>query len=182
MKKLIHSDILQERLTLEQAKSYKRNKISVMLCNIRSLYNVGSIFRTCDSAFVEKIYLCGFTPAPPRAEIEKTALGATETVPWEYYADAKDAIRALQAEGTKVIALELTDKKRMYNSLTAEDFPCCIVLGNEISGLDDDILAMCDDAVEIPMYGVKHSLNVSVAAGIAIYGAVDKFLLYQAGN
>lgn len=172
MKKLLHNDILSERITLEMAKSYTRNKISVMLCDIRSMYNVGSIFRTGDSAFVKKIYLCGFTPAPPRVEIDKTALGATETVPWEYYKNAAEAIEKIKAEGEKVFALELTDRKRLYTSLDKDDFPCTIVLGNEISGIDDSVLKLCDDSIEIPMYGVKHSLNVSVAAGIAIYEAV----------
>lgn len=172
MKKLLHSEILQERLTLETAKSIKRHPISVMLYDIRSLYNVGSIFRTCDAALVEKIYITGFTPSPPRPEIDKTALGATDSVPWEYIKNSLKAIEKIKNDGYKVIALELTDKKRLYSSLDSNDYPCCIVLGNEITGIDDEILALCDDAIEIPMFGVKHSLNVSVAAGIAIFEAV----------
>ncbi|MEJ5245036.1 MAG: RNA methyltransferase [Bacteroidota bacterium] len=172
MKKLLHNEILQERITLETAKSIKRHPISVMLYDIRSLYNVGSIFRTCDAALVEKIYITGFTPSPPRPEIDKTALGATESVPWEYIKNSLKAIEKIKNDGYKVIALELTDKKRLYSSLNSNDYPCCIVLGNEITGIDDEILALCDDAIEIPMFGVKHSLNVSVAAGIAIFEAV----------
>lgn len=172
MKKLLHADILSERITPEIAQNISRNNVSIMLCDIRSMYNVGSIFRTSDSALLKKVYLCGFTPAPPRAEISKTALGATDTVPWAYYKNAAEAIENIKSNGEKVIALELTDKKRLYTSLEKDDFPCTIVLGNEISGIDDSILKLCDDAIEIPMYGVKHSLNVSVAAGIAIYEAV----------
>ena len=172
MKKLLHNQILQERITLETAKSIKRHPISIMLYDIRSLYNVGSIFRTCDAALVEKIYITGFTPSPPRPEIDKTALGATDSVPWEYIKNAIKAIEKIKNDGYKVIALELTDKKRLYSSLDSNDYPCCIVLGNEITGIDDVILTLCDDAIEIPMFGVKHSLNVSVAAGIAIFEAV----------
>lgn len=175
MKKLLHNEILQERITLETAKSIKRHPISVMLYDIRSLYNVGSIFRTCDAALVEKIYITGFTPSPPRPEIDKTALGATESVPWEYIKNSLKAIEKIKNDGYKVIALELTDKKRLYTSLNSNDYPCCIVLGNEITGIDDEILALCDDAIDIPMFGVKHSLNVSVAAGIAIFEAVKIF-------
>lgn len=182
MKKLLHCEILQERLTPEIAKSIKRHPISIMLYDIRSLYNVGSIFRTCDAALVEKIYITGYTPSPPRPEIEKTALGATETVPWEYIQNPIKAIEKIKNDGYKLMALELTDRKRLYTSLEQEDFPCCIILGNEIAGVNDEILMMCDDAIEIPMYGVKHSLNVSVAAGIAIFEALRKFREFNKGQ
>jgi len=176
MKKLIHRQLLDKRLTLEEAISCKRHQIAVMLCNIRSLYNVGSFFRNCDAALVEKIYLTGFTPAPPRSEISKTALGATETVPWEYHLNAVDALEITKNLGYKNIAVELTDNSKLYNCLNKDDFPCCLVFGNEITGLDDEIISRCDLAVEIPMYGVKHSLNVAVSGGIAIYSALDKYL------
>jgi tRNA G18 (ribose-2'-O)-methylase SpoU len=175
MKKLLHEEILLERLTPEKAKSINRHPISVMLYDIRSLYNVGSIFRTCDAALVEKIYITGYTPSPPRLEIDKTALGATETVPWEYIQNPIKAIEKIKMDGYKLIALELTDRKRLYTSIGQDDFPCCLILGNEIVGVSDEILALCDDAIEIPMHGVKHSLNVSVAAGIAIFEALRKY-------
>lgn len=175
MKKLSYEQILTDRITLETAKSVKRFEIFLMLSNIRSLYNVGSIFRTADSALVKKIILCGFTPFPPRPEIDKTALGATQTVPWEYFKRTEDAITELKSKGIKVFAVELTDRKRLYTSLTPEDFPICLVLGNEISGLEDSVVSLCDDSIEIPMYGVKHSLNVSVAAGIVTYAAVEAY-------
>jgi len=174
LKKLIHSEILQERLTVEQAKSVRRFPVSLLVHNVRSLYNIGSIFRTCDSALVSELILCGFTSHPPRKEIEKTALGAVETVPWRYEKDIFKAIQKIKEQNIKVFALELTDKKRKYDSLKISDYPLCIVAGNEITGLDDAILTACDDAIEIPMYGVKHSLNVSVAVGIALFESVRK--------
>lgn len=177
MKKLTHKEILDERLTPEEALVSDKFPISLMLHNIRSLYNVGSLFRTSDSANVNELILCGFTPHPPRKEIEKTALGAVDSVKWKYFEDIKDAIKEQKSKGVKVIALELTDKKRDYTSLEKNDYPLCLVLGNELVGIDDDILELCDDAVEIPMFGVKHSLNVSVSAGIAVYEAVRKWNL-----
>lgn len=175
MKKLSHSEILQERLDVKQAKTVSRHPVYVMLSNIRSLYNVGSIFRTCDSALVSELLLCGFTPHPPRDEIAKTALGAVDSVPWQYFKQEKDAIEYLKSKGVKIFALEITDKKRLYSSIKADEYPLCIVLGNELTGLDNEILDMCDDAIEIPMYGVKHSLNVGVATGIAVFEAVRIF-------
>jgi tRNA G18 (ribose-2'-O)-methylase SpoU len=159
MKKLIHSEILAERLRPDEALAAGRHPVALLLYNVRSLYNVGSVFRTADSALVSELILVGFTPHPPRKEIEKTALGATETVPWKYFRTINEAIDYIRSKNIKLRALELTD-------------PCCLVLGNELTGLDDHVLDACDDAVEIPMYGVKHSLNVSVAAGIAVYDAV----------
>ncbi len=173
MKKLTHSEILSERLTSEEALQAERHPVYVLLSNIRSMYNVGSIFRTCDSALVAELILCGFTPKPPREEIAKTALGAVDSVPWKYFENEKDAIAYLRNKGVRVIALEITDKKRVYTSLKADEFPLCIVIGNELTGLDDSVLELCDDAIEIPMYGVKHSLNVSVATGIAVFEAVE---------
>ncbi|MDQ1267043.1 MAG: rRNA (guanosine2251-2-O)-methyltransferase, partial [Bacteroidota bacterium] len=146
--------------------------VSLMLHRVRSLYNVGSIFRTSDSALVKDLVLCEFTPHPPRKEIEKTALGAVDSVPWRYFKKTEDAIGTLKSEGNKIIAVEITDKKRRYDSLKIEEFPLCLVLGNELTGLDDEVLNLCDDAIEIPMHGVKHSLNVSVAAGIVVFEAV----------
>lgn len=173
MKKLLHSQILELRKDASNINEYARHPIKVLLYNIRSLYNVGSIFRTADSAFVEELILCGFTPCPPRKEIEKTALGATETVPWKYFKSTIEAINELKAENYKICALEITDRGRDYNDLSIEDFPIAIIAGNEISGIDNEILELCDFSIEIPMYGVKHSLNVSVATGIAVYNTLN---------
>ena len=172
MRKLLHQEILNERLKPEELTNIERHPISLMALNIRSLYNVGSLFRTADSALIQQLILCGFTPYPPRKEIEKTALGAVDTVPWKYEKKAEDAIYKLKNDGIRIIGVEITDKKRSYDSLTYKDYPMCLILGNELTGLDNDILNLCDDAIEIPMYGVKHSLNVSVAAGIVLFEAV----------
>lgn len=172
MKKLLHGEILAERITNEVAMSSIRHPISLFLDNIRSLYNVGSIFRTADSALAEEIILTGYTPAPPREEILKTALGAVDSVPWKYFKNPLDGIKYLKEKGVKVLALELTDKKRFYDTIRFDEFPICLVAGNELTGIDDKILRECDDSIEIPMYGVKHSLNVSVATGIALFEAV----------
>lgn len=170
--KLLHNEIMQERLTEEQSLAAERHPVSLLLDNIRSSYNVGSIFRTADSAMARELILTGFTPHPPKKEVEKTALGAIDSVPWSYFKSPIDAVYVLKERKVKVIALELTDKKRSYDSLNSNDFPCCIVLGNELTGINSEVLNLCDDAIEIPMYGVKHSLNVSVAAGIALFEAV----------
>ncbi len=172
MRKLLNSEIKKIRLNPSEAKVIIRNPITIMLDNVRSLYNVGSIFRTCDAALAKELILTGFTPHPPRLEIEKTALGAVETVPWRYFKNTFDAIEKIKSEGNNVIAIEITDNSRKYDELTINDFPVCLVLGNELTGIDNEILALCDDAIEIPMYGVKHSLNVSVATGIVLFEAV----------
>lgn len=176
MRKLLHQEILYERLTVEEIKKTTRNPVSLLLHNVRSLYNVGSIFRTCDAARAEELILCGFTPHPPRKEIEKTALGAVETVPWRYFDSTIQAIYTLRSEGKKIFALEITDKKRLYTSLRYDEFPMVIVVGNELVGIDQEILDLCDDAIEIPMLGVKHSLNVSVAAGIVLFESIRIYL------
>lgn len=175
MRKLTHSEILDERFSNDEIQEVERHPVYVLLDNIRSLYNVGSMFRTCDSARVAELILTGFTPAPPRKEIEKTALGAVDTVPWKYFKKSTDALIYLKEKGVKIVAVELTEEKRLYTELKKEEYPICLVMGNELTGIDDEVLAMCDTSVEIPMYGVKHSLNVGIAAGITIFEAVRKW-------
>lgn len=172
MKKLSHSEILSLRLTPEKAKSYKRHPVSLMALNIRSLYNVGSLFRTSDSGLAGELILVGYTPHPPREEIKKTALGADESVQWKYFKTSEEAVEYQKSMGRKIFALEITDTARDYSALNISDYPMCIILGNELTGIDNQTLNLCDDSIQIPMYGVKHSLNVSVAAGIALYEAV----------
>jgi len=176
IKKLTYEELLQARKNIEEAKISNKFPISIILDNVRSLYNVGSIFRTCDSAFVNELILTGFTPFPPRKEITKTALGATETVVWRYEKNIIEAIKTQKNKCEKIIAVEISNTKRNCFSLTVEDFPACFVFGNELSGVSDEVLKECDDAVEIPMFGVKHSLNVGVAAGIVIYAAVQNLV------
>lgn len=172
MRKLLHQEIVEQRLTIDEATKVTRFPISIVLHNIRSLYNVGSIFRTCDAGRVKELILCGFTPYPPRKEIEKTALGAVETVPWRYFPSTSAGISYLKEQGNKVFALEITDRKRSYDSLKPSEFPAAFVLGNELVGIDQQVLDLCDEAIEIPMFGVKHSLNVAVAAGIIVFEAI----------
>ena len=144
------------------------SKIILILCNIRSRENVGSIFRTADAIGVSKIYLCGITPQPPHEKISKTALGAETYVPWEYYKQAGKIIKQLRAKHISIVALEQTkDSKDIFKF--NPKFPLALVVGNEVDGLSAGILKKCDKKISIPMYGKKESLNVSVALGIAVY-------------
>ena len=174
MRKLSHSEIESERKSIEEINNYKRNPIYVLCDNIRSIFNVGAIFRTSDAAFIEKLYLCGYTPYPPRKEIEKVALGATETVPWEYYKDPLDIIKKLKEENIKIAVLEITDRKNLIWNIQKTDFPVCLILGNEITGVSKEIIEFADTSFELPMLGMKQSLNVSVAYGVAVYEMVRK--------
>jgi tRNA G18 (ribose-2'-O)-methylase SpoU len=178
MRKLTAIEIEKKRFTLEQLKNIGRHPIYVILDNIRSVYNVGSIFRTSDAALIEKLYLCGYTPHPPRKDIEKTALGAIESVPWEYYKDPVDVIKRLKGDGVKIFALEITDESFPYYEVKPSDFPICLVLGNEITGISEVVLDECDASIEIPQFGVKHSLNVAVAYGIAVFDMVRIYRTY----
>ena len=169
MKKIIQPDKFIPAGGIAPAR--KPRPVSVLLDNIRSLYNVGSIFRTSDAAGIEKIYLCGITGSPPRAEIHKAALGAETVVPWKYEDDALAVIRKLKASGYRIVVLEHTDSGIDYS--TAEyDYPLCLVIGHEITGISDAIVAEADAAIEIPMAGMKQSLNVAVAYGIAIFEVI----------
>ncbi|HTK83242.1 MAG TPA: RNA methyltransferase [Bacteroidota bacterium] len=172
MKKLSHEEIARHRFSSEQLQREERLPIYALLDNVRSLYNVGSMFRTADGARIAKMVLCGYTPSPPRKEIEKTALGATTTVPWEHMKDPQDALRQLKSLGIPLCVLEQTDTSTPYHSLRKTDFPLCLVVGNEITGVRKEILDQADRAIEIPMYGMKQSLNVAVAFGIAVFDFV----------
>ncbi len=172
MRRLSYEELCQQRLSLAELRHVPRHPIIIVLDNIRSLYNVGSIFRTADAVRAQELILCGYTPTPPRPEIEKTALGATESVPWRFQPSAVEAVLELRHRGIRVFAVELTDQSRPYDSLTPEDFPAAFVFGNEIVGIQPAVLQQCDAALAIPMYGTKHSLNVAVAAGIVLYEAL----------
>ncbi|MBV6478724.1 MAG: tRNA (guanosine(18)-2'-O)-methyltransferase [Ignavibacteria bacterium] len=172
MRKLTHSEIFFERKKPEEMDKFKRNPVYTLCDNIRSIYNVGSIFRTSDAAFISKLYLTGYTPYPPRKEIEKVALGSTATVPWQYFKDPLDVITMLKSENIKIAVLEITDKKNLIWNVNRNDFPLCIVIGNEITGVSKEIIDKADTSFEIPMLGMKQSLNVAVAYGIAVYEMV----------
>src|SRR3989304_8108467 len=169
MKKLTHDEISQNRSTLDNIHEVKKLPVYVLLNSIRSTYNVGSIFRTSDGAMIEKLYLCGYTPHPPKKEILKTALGSTESVNWEYIKNPKEVILKLKENGVKICALELTDNSKPYYELSIKDFPLCVIVGNEITGVSQDLIDLCDFSIEIPQYGIKQSLNVAVAYGVAVF-------------
>lgn len=171
MRKLTHDEIAAKRATTETLSTIQRVPIIAVIDNVRSLYNVGSIFRTSDGAMIEKLVLTGFTPRPPRKEIEKTALGATESIPWEYFQSPKDAVLHYKERGYTIACLEQTDQSILYTTLTKDHFPLCLVVGNEITGVSPEVIAQSDLALEIPMYGIKQSLNVAVAYGIALFEA-----------
>lgn len=169
MRKLTHDEISLKRSTIETLDTVKKLPVYVLLNSIRSNYNVGSIFRTSDGAMIEKLFLCGYTPCPPKKDVMKTALGSTESVKWEYVKDAKSVIGRLKNDGVKIVALELTDTGSPYYQISKSDFPICLVVGNEITGVSQELLDFCDASIEIPQYGIKQSLNVAVAYGIAVF-------------
>jgi tRNA G18 (ribose-2'-O)-methylase SpoU len=169
MRKLKHEEISKNRSTIESIHTVKKLPVYVILNSIRSSYNVGSIFRTSDGAMVEKLYICGYTPYPPKKEVLKTALGSQASVDWEYIDNPSEIIKKLKSEGVRICALEQTDKSFPYYELSKEHLPLCIIIGNEITGVDQELIDMCDFSVEIPQYGIKQSLNVAVAYGITIF-------------
>ena len=172
LRRLTHDEISQQRAKLDTIADFERMPIYALLDNIRSLYNVGSIFRTSDGGLIKKLFLCGYTPSPPRKEIEKTALGSTKTVPWEYVEEPLNAISALKKEGVRICVLEHTTESVPHYQMRKADFPLCLVVGNEITGISPGVIAAADNAIEIPMYGTKQSLNAAVAYGIALFDLV----------
>ncbi len=161
-----------QRLGVESFRAAKKHPIVILLHNIRSMWNVGSIFRTCDAALIEKLVITGYTATPPRTQIDKVALGATETVNWEYISDPLNAIQMLKSNGYQICGLEITDCSKPHYDSSNYIFPTCLILGNEVTGIDNEVLNACDLSVEIPQFGTKHSLNVAVSAGIAVFELV----------
>lgn len=158
------------RLTTEAFKASRKIPLVVVLDHVRSLNNVGSVFRTSDAFRVEAIYLCGITACPPHAEIHKTALGAEESVDWLYFKDTMEAVEKLKAEGHVVCAIEQAEGSTMLDKLLLDKTKkYAVILGNEVKGVQQNVVDNCDLCVEIPQYGTKHSLNVSVTAGIVIW-------------
>ncbi len=169
MKKLSHDEISKNRSSVDTIHMVKKLPVYVILNSIRSSYNVGSIFRTSDGAMIEKLYLCGYTPHPPKKEVLKTALGSQDSVSWEYVKDAKEAVLNLKKKGIKICALELTESSIPHYTVRRSEFPMALLLGNEITGVSQELLDLCDSSIEIPQYGIKQSLNVAVAYGVAIF-------------
>ncbi len=152
-----------------------RHPIVALLDDIRSIYNVGAILRTSDAALLEKVYLTGITGTPDHRALHKTALGAQDAVPWEQYRDPVALASRLKDEGYTLAILEQTDTPSRFEALTLNHFPLCLIVGNEVHGVREKLVALADVALEIPQYGTKHSLNVAVAFGIAAYKLVDRW-------
>jgi len=178
MRKLANDEL--NRLNTEEYKKADKNPYVVVLDNIRSLNNIGSVFRTSDAFRVEAIYLCGITATPPHREIQKTALGATESVDWMYFSETKDAIKKLTAAGYKVYSVEQAEK-----SISLEKFQIkpqdkiALVFGHEVHGVSQEIVDLSDGCIEIPQFGTKHSLNISVSMGIVIWDIFNKYAVFH---
>ena len=174
MRKLRNSEL--NRISVEEYKKTDKTPLVVILDNIRSCNNIGSVFRTSDALLIEKIYLCGITATPPNKEIHKTALDAEKSIDWEYIENTEDAVTKLQNEGYKVYAIE-----QVENSISLPDFALndnekiAIVFGNEVKGVKQTVVNICEGSIEIPQFGTKHSFNVSVSAGIVLWDIFQKF-------
>jgi len=174
MKKLLHDEI--PRLTLEETKKVDRYPISILLENIRSVHNVGSVLRTADAVRAREVILAGVTAPGDHRGVHKSALGAQEAVPWRCCEDPIQEIDNARNLGYTIVALEITDDPIDLTSVSKEIFPILLVIGNEVSGVSDSLLAACDFAIELPQYGMKQSLNVSVATGIVLYDLLRLYL------
>lgn len=168
------------RIDVDTFKQAQKVPIVVVLDNVRSLHNVGSVFRTADAFRLEAIHLCGITATPPSAEIHKTALGAEDTVDWVYYKDTMESVQQLKAEGYEVLAVEQVEGSLKLGCFSVNpEKRYALVMGNEVKGVRQDVVDACHGAVEIPQYGVKHSLNVSVSAGIVMWEFAKSFTLEE---
>lgn len=173
MRKLKNSEL--DRLSIESFKDVKKTPLIIILDNIRSLNNIGSVFRTSDAFLIEKIYLCGITATPPHKDIHKTALGSTETVAWEYVEDTLLLVEKLKAKGVKVCSIEQAENATMLNNFTPkQQTTYALVFGNEVKGVSQNVVSASDLVIEIPQYGTKHSLNISVSCGIVIWDIFSK--------
>lgn len=173
MKKISMEEL--NRLSVEDFQKAEKNPIIVVLDNIRSMNNIGSVFRTCDAFRVEQLFLCGITAQPPHREIHKTALGATDSVSWKYFDATKKAVNWLKENGYYIIAIEQTDISiNLNNYVPDKTKKIALIFGNEVNGVDEEVLAMCDFCIDIPQYGTKHSINISVSAGIILWDMVTK--------
>ena len=173
MRKLKNSEL--ERLDVEAFKNAEKTPISIVLDNIRSLNNIGSVFRTSDAFLIEKIYLCGITAQPPHNDIRKTALGSTETVDWEYHEHTQDVIEILKANNLTICSIEQAEDATMLNDFTPQkNTKYAFVFGNEVKGVQQEVVDRSDVVIEIPQFGTKHSLNISVSTGVVIWDVFSK--------
>jgi 23S rRNA (guanosine2251-2'-O)-methyltransferase len=168
MKKLSMDEL--NRMSVEAFKKTKKTSIIIVLDNVRSLHNVGSFFRTADAFQIEKIFLCGITGTPPNKEIHKTALGATESIEWEYTKSATEVLPALKNKGYKILSIEQTDKSILLQNFPIDqDAKFVLIFGNEVYGVSEEAIQMSEHSIEIPQFGTKHSFNVSVTGGIVLW-------------
>ncbi len=174
LRKLTFDEIFSQRPNLEQLKKMSRTPLYALVENIRSMHNVGSIFRSSDGVRLEKLFLSGYTARPPRKEIDKTALGSTDSVPWLYTKDPLPVIEELKQKQVQIVVVEHTSASIPYTEADYR-FPVCLVMGNEVDGVSQEVIAQTDIAVDIPMHGLKQSLNVSVAYGIVLYHILDRY-------
>ncbi|MBD1395009.1 RNA methyltransferase [Mucilaginibacter glaciei] len=166
------------RATVDEFKAQDKLPVAVVLDNVRSMHNIGSIFRTSDGFAVEKVCLCGITAQPPHREIEKTALGATQSVNWEYYETPLQAVQKLRNEGYQIIAIEQAADSTMLNTFTpAPSQKYALIFGNEVNGVSDEVMEVIDVCIEIPQFGTKHSFNIVVSAGIVLWDFFAKLNL-----
>lgn len=174
MRKLSMDEL--NRKTADECKTAEKFPVVAILENIRSAYNVGSVFRTADAFLIDRIILTGYTACPPHKEIKKTALGAEDSVEWKHFSSAQEPISELKNEGYQIYAVEqATDSLLLSNLNNLEDKKMAFVFGNEVSGVEEHTIQSCDGIIEIPQYGMKHSLNVSVTAGIVLWQAINQF-------
>lgn len=179
MKKLSMDEL--GRVSPDKFKELKKFPLVIVLDNIRSMMNVGSVFRTADAFRIEKILLCGITACPPHKEIHKTALGATESVEWKYFDDTVDAVNTLRDEDYRVFAIEQTTESQSLKDFNpGKDIKYALVFGNEVKGVQDKVLQQCHGSIEIPQFGTKHSFNISVTAGITIWDFFSKMGQFSA--
>lgn len=180
-RKLKNSEL--DRKTVTEFKEAEKTPLIVVLDNVRSLNNVGSVFRTCDAFLIQKIYLCGITATPPHKDIQKTALGATETVTWEYVENTLEAVARLKEAGVKVFSVEQAENSVMLqNFLPERGEACAVVFGNEVKGVQQEVVSASDAVIEIPQLGSKHSLNIAVSAGVVIWDLFVKLSPQPQGN
>ncbi len=173
MRKLANAEL--NRISKEEFTEAKKTPIIIVLDDIRSLHNIGSVFRTSDAFLIEKIYLCGITAVPPNKEIHKTALGATETVTWEYAKDVLEVVAKLKVENVKIYSIEQTENAIMLDDFQPEsETKYALIFGNEVKGVSQEAINLSDGVIEIPQLGSKHSLNISVSAGIVIWDLFQK--------
>ena len=163
------------RISIDEFKTKSKTPIIVVLDNIRSLNNIGSVFRTADAFIIEAIYLCGITAKPPHREIQKTALGATESVTWNYFESTLEAIKKLQEDNYQIIAIEQAKNSVMLNDFKPENNQkVALIFGNEVKGVEQEVINESDLVIEIPQYGTKHSLNIAVSAGVVLWDLLQK--------